>query len=45
MQESLAASNIGRVRAAVQKGKQGVYKVDHEKVNPFAIIASYLAIK
>jgi len=29
MQVSLAASNIGRIRAAVQKGKRDVDKVDN----------------
>jgi len=45
MQVSLSASNIGRIRAAVQKGRRDVDKVDHERVNPFAIIVSFPAIK
>ena len=45
MQVSLAASHIGRIRAAVKKGRHDVDKVDHEKVNPFAIIASFPSIK
>jgi len=45
MQVSLASSNIGRIRAAVQKGRRDVDRVDHERVNPFAIIASFPAIK
>ena len=45
MQVSLAASHIGRILAAVKKGRRDVDKVDHEKVNPFAIIASFPSIK
>ena len=45
MQVSLATSHIGRIRAAVKKGRRDVDKVDHEKVNPFAIIASFPSIK
>ena len=40
MQVSLAASHIGRIRAAVKKSRRDVDKVDHEKVNPFTIIAN-----
>ena len=45
MQVSLAAANIDRIRAVVKKARRDVEKVDHDKVNPFAIIVSFPSIK
>ena len=45
MQVSLAAANIDRIRAVVKKARRDVDKVDHDKVNPFTIIASFPSIK
>ena len=45
MQVSLAAANIDRIRSVVKKARRDVDKVDHDRVNPFAIIASFPSIK
>ena len=44
MQASLAAAIIDRIRAVAKKARCDVDKVDHDRVNPFAIIASYPSI-
>ena len=45
MEVSIAAANIDRMRAVVNKSKKEIYKVDNEQVNPFKIIASFPSIK
>ena len=45
MEVSIAAANIDRMRAIVNKSKKEIYKVDNEQVNPFKIIASFPSIK
>lgn len=45
MQVSLAAANIDHIWAVVKKARHDVDKVDHDKVNPFTIIASFPSIK
>ena len=45
MQVSIAAANLHRVRTIVKRAKNEIDKVDNEKVNPFKIISSFLAIK
>ena len=45
MQVSLATANIDCIRAVVKKARHDEDKIDHDKVNPFAIIASFPSIK
>lgn len=45
MEKSIAAANIDRLRAVVNKSKKDVYKVDNDKINPFKIVASFPSIK
>ena len=45
MEKSIAAANIDRLRAVVNKSKKDIYKVDNDKINPFKIVASFPSIK
>ena len=45
MEKSMAAANIDRMRAVLNKIKKKIEKIDNERVNPFKIIASFPAIK
>ena len=45
MEVSIAAANIDRMQAIVNKSKKEIYKVDNWQVNPFKIIASFPSIK
>ena len=45
MQVSLAAANINRIWAVVKKARRDADKVDHDRVNPFTVIASFTSIK
>ena len=41
----MATANIDRIQTVVKKARHDVDKVDHDKVNPFTIIASFPSIK
>jgi len=45
MEKSIAAANLERVRAVVNKSKKDVYKVDNDKLTPFKIVSSFPSIK
>ena len=45
MEKSMAAANIDRMRAVLNKTKKKIEKIDNERVNPFKIIALFPAIK
>jgi len=45
MEVSIAAANLDRMRAVVNKSKKDVYKVDNDKINPFKIVASFPSIE
>ena len=45
MEVSVAASNIDRLRAKVNKSKKDTFKVDNDKINPLKIIDSFPSIK
>ena len=45
MQVSLTAANIDHIQAVVKKARDDMDKVDHDKVNPFTVIALPPSIK
>ena len=45
IEKSLAAANLDRIRAVLNKTKKQIDKIDNEKVNPFKVIASFPALK
>ena len=45
IEKSLAAANLDRIRAVLNKAKKQMDKIDNEKVNPFKVIASFPALK